>query len=111
MPIKTCPHGLVGRKKFGTDARDGLDICRRCGLPTPESVQEQQRARLEALGQHGTATTGVPAPSVEQRTLEALEAMNDRLQTVQASIVIVGVIVVLGLVLPLWFGWFLTLAD
>ena len=103
MPIRTCPHGLVGRKKFGTEAKDGLTICKRCGLPTPESVQEQQHARMTAMAQGGPAVEDVRAPDPGQRALDELEAIQQRLQSIQVSIVIVGVIVVLGLVLPLWF--------
>ena len=38
MSTQECQHGLVQRNKYGTDMRDGLEICRDCGLPTSESV-------------------------------------------------------------------------
>ena len=73
--------------------------------PDVESVQEQHQARLDALGQHGTAVDSVSTPDVGQRTFEALEAIDQRLRSVQIMVVVIGAIVLLGLVAPLWFGW------
>jgi len=40
MPPQTCTHGLVQRKKLGTEERDGIEVCRLCGLPTQEGMFE-----------------------------------------------------------------------
>lgn len=35
-----CTHGLVQLQKFGTEQRDGLEVCRGCGLPTQDSLKK-----------------------------------------------------------------------
>ena len=43
MNQATCTHGIAQRKKYGTQESDGLEICSRCKLPTPESWQVKAR--------------------------------------------------------------------
>jgi hypothetical protein len=45
MTPATCSHGLVQQNKFGLEQRDGLDICRGCGLPTAESYLKTRTAQ------------------------------------------------------------------
>lgn len=73
MANESCPHGLVQQQKFGVEQRDGMEICRGCGLPTAESYL----ARVAADG---------PGARTLQDRARAARASGDRFFEVQLEV-------------------------
>lgn len=90
MTVTTCPHGLAQHQKFGTEERNGLTYCRRCGLPTADSLLEWQREAQSPVS--GSSAE----PESELSELRALvRQASSRNQTLEG--IRIGIFLLLGL--------------
>lgn len=103
MSPDTCTHGLVQRNKFGTDERDGLEVCRGCGLPTPESL-----ARANPVAQSRAAANLIPDDPIlsSLRVIEAETKRQSQLLTVIQGAMLALTVAVVIFVLGFFLGWF-----
>ncbi len=90
MSSALCTHGLVQLARFGTDEREGLDICRGCGLPTSDSVL---RSRLAASN---NAHDSSPSPDAGDTVDAALRSISDATEHQRMILEQIRVLAIIG---------------
>lgn len=104
VPTATCQHGLVQRVRFGIDQRNGLEICRGCGLPTFESVFANAKP---AAG----ASQSPEARDLWERLEQQMTRSNEILDGIRVGVFLIFGFLVIVFVSGLLGLWHLTITP